>query len=179
MKLRIRFDIKLTKEMLNDEVPLIGFAGSPWTIMCYAEGKGSKSLIWPRFCFNIQKQHMFYCKKLRIPHFIPQRKSKSGVNAVQILTLGRNVVSSGLSRIHGNTSTKLSKVGRCNTRNCFGKGCWFALNEMGKVELLHLEWIDALQEMQDTCLVEISLYKGILIHQDYISIPVSRKWYTK
>jgi uroporphyrinogen decarboxylase len=36
--------IKLTKEMLNDEVPLIGFAGSPWTIMCYAvEGQGSKS----------------------------------------------------------------------------------------------------------------------------------------
>jgi uroporphyrinogen decarboxylase len=30
--------------MLNDEVPLIGFAGSPWTIMCYAvEGQGSKS----------------------------------------------------------------------------------------------------------------------------------------
>jgi hypothetical protein len=24
-----------------------------------------------------------------------------------------------------------------------------------------------LQEMPDTCLVEISLYKGILIHQDY------------
>jgi uroporphyrinogen decarboxylase len=49
--------------MLNDEVPLIGFAGSPWTIMCYAvEGKGSKSLIWPRIFFNIQKQHMFYCK---------------------------------------------------------------------------------------------------------------------
>src|SRR5690606_19428850 len=33
--------IKLTKEMLDDEVPLIGFAGSPWTIFCYAvEGKG-------------------------------------------------------------------------------------------------------------------------------------------
>src|SRR4051812_42204631 len=28
--------IKLTKEMLDDEVPLIGFAGSPWTIFCYA-----------------------------------------------------------------------------------------------------------------------------------------------
>jgi uroporphyrinogen decarboxylase len=35
--------IKLTKEMLDDEVPLIGFAGSPWTIMCYAvEGQGLK-----------------------------------------------------------------------------------------------------------------------------------------
>ena len=36
--------VKLTKEMLNDEVPLIGVAGSPWTIFCYAvEGKGSKN----------------------------------------------------------------------------------------------------------------------------------------
>ena len=26
--------IKMTKEKLNDEIPLIGFAGSPWTILC-------------------------------------------------------------------------------------------------------------------------------------------------
>jgi uroporphyrinogen decarboxylase len=57
--------IKLTKEMLNDEVPLIGFAGSPWTIMCYAVEGVLKVLIWPKD-FNIQKQHMFYCKKLPI-----------------------------------------------------------------------------------------------------------------
>jgi uroporphyrinogen-III decarboxylase len=50
--------------MLNDEVPLIGFAGSPWT-MCYAvEGQGSKALIKPKdFVSLTQKQHMFYCKK--------------------------------------------------------------------------------------------------------------------
>jgi uroporphyrinogen decarboxylase len=49
----IRFDaIKLTKEMLDDEVPLIGFAGSPWTIMCYAvEGQGSKSFDSKRILF--------------------------------------------------------------------------------------------------------------------------------
>jgi uroporphyrinogen decarboxylase len=36
--------IRLTKEGLNNRVPLIGFAGAPWTIFCYmVEGKGSKT----------------------------------------------------------------------------------------------------------------------------------------
>jgi uroporphyrinogen decarboxylase len=35
--------IRLTKQELNGRVPLIGFAGAPWTIFCYmVEGKGSK-----------------------------------------------------------------------------------------------------------------------------------------
>lgn len=36
--------IKVTKHELNGRVPLIGFAGAPWTIFCYmVEGKGSKT----------------------------------------------------------------------------------------------------------------------------------------
>lgn len=36
--------IKLTKSALNGRVPLIGFAGAPWTIMAYmTEGSGSKT----------------------------------------------------------------------------------------------------------------------------------------
>lgn len=36
--------IKLTKKELNGRVPLIGFAGAPWTIFCYMiEGEGSKT----------------------------------------------------------------------------------------------------------------------------------------
>ena len=36
--------IKLTLERLENRVPLIGFAGSPWTLLCYAvQGQGSKT----------------------------------------------------------------------------------------------------------------------------------------
>jgi len=46
--------IKATKELLNDEIPLIGFAGSPWTVFCYCiQGQGSKTFDKAKeFCFT-------------------------------------------------------------------------------------------------------------------------------
>jgi len=41
--------IRLTKQGLADRVPLIGFAGAPWTIFCYmTEGQGSKTFSMAR-----------------------------------------------------------------------------------------------------------------------------------
>src|SRR5665213_449825 len=46
--------LSLTKQELNGRVPLIGFAGAPFTVLCYmVEGKGSKT--WEKakqFCFT-------------------------------------------------------------------------------------------------------------------------------
>jgi uroporphyrinogen decarboxylase len=53
-KLHYVFDaIKLIKQELNDRVPLIGFAGAPWTILCYmVQGKGSKTFDEAKaFCY--------------------------------------------------------------------------------------------------------------------------------
>src|SRR5215467_5613803 len=46
--------IKLIKQELNDRVPLIGFAGAPWTILCYmVQGKGSKTFDEAKaFCYT-------------------------------------------------------------------------------------------------------------------------------
>ncbi len=46
--------IKLIKRELNNRVPLIGFAGAPWTILCYmVQGKGSKTFDEAKaFCYT-------------------------------------------------------------------------------------------------------------------------------
>ena len=79
--------IKITKQMLNNRVPLIGFAGAPWTIFCYAvEGKGSRD-------FNLAKELCFTDSKTA--HSLLQRitdttilylkeKVKAGTDAIQI-----------------------------------------------------------------------------------------------
>jgi uroporphyrinogen decarboxylase len=54
-KLSYVFDaLTMTKKALNGRVPLIGFAGSPWTLLCYmVEGKGSKTFDQAKaFCYT-------------------------------------------------------------------------------------------------------------------------------
>lgn len=54
-RLHYVFDaIKLIKQELNGRVPLIGFAGAPWTLLCYmVQGKGSKTFDEAKgFCYT-------------------------------------------------------------------------------------------------------------------------------
>ncbi len=49
--------IKITKTELNDRVPLIGFAGAPWTILAYmVEGSGSKTFSKARKFLYLQPE---------------------------------------------------------------------------------------------------------------------------
>ena len=79
--------LKLTKKELNGRVPLIGFAGAPWTILCYmVEGKGSKT--WDKakqFAYTqpaLAQQLLQKITDITILYLIEQ--VKAGADTVQV-----------------------------------------------------------------------------------------------
>jgi len=79
--------LTLTKQELNGEVPLIGFAGAPWTILCYmVEGKGSKT--WEKakeFCFTQPELAHQLLQKITDTtiHYL-KAQAKAGADVVQV-----------------------------------------------------------------------------------------------
>ncbi len=139
--------IKLTKEMLNDEVPLIGFAGSPWTIFCYAvEGKGSKSFDMAKgFCFsNPVAAHVLLQKITDTTILYLKEKVKAGVNAVQIFDSWGGMLSPvDYQEFSWKYINQIVEALAEDTKVIvFGKGCWFALGEMSKskASALGVDW---------------------------------------
>lgn len=64
--------LKLTKQNLNNRVPLIGFAGAPWTIFAYMiEGSGSKT-------FSKAKQFLY--TEPQLSHLLLEKITESTIN---------------------------------------------------------------------------------------------------
>jgi len=139
--------IKVTKEMLNDEVPLIGFAGSPWTIFCYAvEGQGSKSFDKAKgFCFSQPAAaHALLQKITDTTILYLKEKVKAGVNAVQIFDSWGGMLSPvDYQEFSWKYINQIVEALADETEVIvFGKGCWFALGEMAqsKASALGVDW---------------------------------------
>jgi uroporphyrinogen decarboxylase len=88
--------ITLTLNELNGSVPLIGFAGAPWTIFCYlVEGGGSKTFdVAKQFCFaEPELTHQLLNKITDATIQYLQAKVKSGVQAIQLFDSWAGVLS--------------------------------------------------------------------------------------
>lgn len=144
--------IKLTKEMLQDEVPLIGFAGSPWTILCYAvEGKGSKSFDTAKgFCFSQpEAAHALLQKITDTTIAYLRKKVANGVDAVQVFDSWGGMLSPADYQVFSwpYINQIIEALSPITPVIVFGKGCWFALEEMSqsKASALGVDWTCAPQ----------------------------------
>lgn len=139
--------IKMTKEKLDNRVPLIGFAGSPWTILCYAvQGQGSKNFdVAKGFCFSQpEAAHALLQKITDTTIAYLKEKVKSGVNAVQIFDSWGGMLSPvDYQEFSWKYMNQIVEALALETEVIvFGKGCWFALGEMGKskASALGVDW---------------------------------------
>lgn len=142
--------IKLLKHALNNRVPLIGFAGAPWTLLAYmVEGSGSKT-------FSIAKKFLY--TQPETAHKLLQKITDSTINylraqidagadIIQLFDSWAGILSpvqyAEFSHQYINQICDAIKQSHPTTPiTVFAKGAFFALAEFSKTkcETIGLDW---------------------------------------
>ena len=127
--------IRLIKKELNDRVPLIGFAGAPWTLLCYmVQGKGSKTFDEAKaFCFTqpeLAHQLLQMVTDTTIAYL--KEQVNAGADVVQIFDSWAGLLSKkdfetfSLPYIHQIVEELKDET----LVIIFAKGAWYSLKEM-------------------------------------------------
>lgn len=138
--------IRITKKALNGRVPVIGFAGAPWTILSYMiEGKGSKTF---------SKAKKFLYTEPKLAHKLLDKITKSTINYLKgQISAGADIVqvfdswagvlspeqySEFSARYISAISDSITEVPVI----VFAKGAYFARKEFGKssCSVIGLDW---------------------------------------
>ncbi|MBS1935702.1 MAG: uroporphyrinogen decarboxylase [Bacteroidetes bacterium] len=139
--------IKLIKQELNGRVPLIGFAGAPWTILCYmVQGKGSKTFDEAKaFCYTqpgLAHQLLQMITDTTIAYL--KEQVKAGADAIQIFDSWGGLLSKydfeniSLKYIRQIVTALKDEVPVI----IFAKGAWYSLKEMSETgaACLGIDW---------------------------------------
>ena len=139
--------IKQTKILLDNRVPLIGFAGSPWTILCYAvQGQGSKNFDLAKgFCFSQPAlAHELLQKITDTTIAYLKAKVRAGVDAVQLFdSWGGMLGEEDYQTFSWQYMQQIIDALKDETKViAFAKGCWYALPTMARsgVHALGVDW---------------------------------------
>lgn len=138
--------IKITKKALNGRVPLIGFAGAPWTIFAYMiEGSGSKTFSKARAMLYTQPEFSHKLLQMITDSTINYLKAQiaAGVDLVQVFDSWAGILPPDQYK---EFSLKyISKI--CDAihevpKTIFAKGAFFARSEMATLncETIGLDW---------------------------------------
>jgi uroporphyrinogen decarboxylase len=138
--------IKITKKELNGRVPVIGFAGAPWTIFSYMiEGSGSKTFSKAKKMLytDVVLSHNLLEKITQSTILYLKAQIAAGADMVQIFDSWAGILSPAQYR---EFSLKyISKICDAITEvpvTVFAKGAFFAREEMGKLNCntIGLDW---------------------------------------
>jgi uroporphyrinogen decarboxylase len=127
--------LSLIKKELNSRVPLIGFAGAPWTILCYmVEGKGSKT--WDKakqFCFTQPAlAHELLQKITSVTIKYLKAQAKAGADVLQVFDSWSGMLSPADFKIFA--QPYLIQIADALHKEVpvilFPKGSWYALKDL-------------------------------------------------
>ena len=147
--------IRITKKELKGRVPLIGFAGAPWTIFAYMiEGSGSKTFSKAKRMLysepELSDQLLDKITESTIQYLNAQ--VKAGVNLVQIFDSWAGILS---PEIYRRFSLKyISRICEAVTEVpviVFAKGAYFARKELGALACkgIGLDWNMDIKETKE------------------------------
>ncbi|PIB36001.1 uroporphyrinogen decarboxylase [Reichenbachiella sp. 5M10] len=138
--------IKITKKELNGRVPLIGFAGAPWTIFSYmVEGAGSKTFSKAKKMLYAEPELSHQLLQMITESTIRYLKAQieAGADLIQIFDSWAGILSPEQYDTFG--LKYISQI--CNAINdvpvtVFAKGAFFARKRMGTLncETIGLDW---------------------------------------
>jgi uroporphyrinogen decarboxylase len=149
--------VSLTKKELDNRVPLIGFSGSPWTLMTYmVEGKGSKSFsnVKKLIYNNPALAHKILDKLSAAVSGYLSAKIEAGADAVQIFDTWGGILSPHdfkefslryISKVIDNVKKKNEPV------IVFSKGVHYKLNELADcgADVIGLDWTMDIGEVRN------------------------------
>lgn len=140
--------IKMIQQELNGRVPLIGFAGAPWTILCYmVQGKGSKTFDEAKaFCYmqpELAHQLLQMITDTTIAYL--KKQAAAGANVLQVFDSW-----GGLLSPHDFENLSLQYMRQIVTALkednipviLFAKGAWHSLGSMANTgaDGLGIDW---------------------------------------
>ncbi len=139
--------LSLTKQELNSRIPLIGFAGAPFTILCYMiEGKGSKT--WEKakqFCFTEPAlTHQLLQKITNATIHYLKAQAKAGADVLQVFDSWSGTLSPTDFKIF--SQPYLLQIVDALKEDApiilFPKGSWYALRELSEsnAAALGIDW---------------------------------------
>ena len=140
--------VTLTKQELDNRVPLIGFSGSPWTLMTYmVEGKGSKNFsnVKKLIYNNPALAHKILDKlSVAVSDYLTA-KIEAGANAIQIFDTWGGILSPHDYKEFslGYISKVIDKIKRNDEPLIvFSKGVHYKLNELADcgADVVGLDW---------------------------------------